>query len=113
MIGGFTESILPPATVILVLKFKDPIPEIVEVPALAVLIVENVLATSMFKVPPALIITAVFAGILLAKMVLPLVIVVCAKPATVKSNPITTWVDLNRFELNRFVFIVRGFLSVL
>ena len=60
---------------------NDNIPEpvILETPVPAVVIEEvNVLATSMFSVPPALIVMVLLTGIVLAAVVLPVVIIVCA-----------------------------------
>ncbi len=66
--GAATERSLLAPTVIPV-SVNTPLPAIVDVPVLAVVNVVNDLETSMSKVPPALIMIAVFAVILLAATV--------------------------------------------
>ena len=59
-------------------KDRVPAPIILDVPVPVVVIEANVLAASIFNVPPALIVIVLFTGIVLAATVLPFGIVVCA-----------------------------------
>jgi hypothetical protein len=84
---------------------RVPVPLIVDVPALAVVMEAKVFAASIFKVPPALIIMALFTGIVLALTVFgEVIVVVCPKAPLTKNKPAI--INAKIFDLSNNIFMV-------
>lgn len=75
---GFKDKLFPLIIEIAPVTVRRLDPVIVDVPAFAVVIDANVFVTSMFSVPPALIVMELLTSIVLAAIVLPVMIIVCA-----------------------------------